>query len=328
VVSRRLWTVLIVSSVLVHFALLAILHANVRRASIAADDAPISIELLAEIDLDSPSTQTPPAVQASPPARAAAPTRPNPDAAPTAPPSDRLDTAIEPNQEIERQDDRPESTPTPTPTPATPPTTPATSPITRATPTPRSQETTPPVTPDASRQPPPSAPLEPDEPSRSGFRLPTPPDVRSVTPSGPEQAPPEVPTEQTRVSQNPIPAKYSASISNVTLPLEIPEIPENPAALREGDRTKTFQSDTSGCLLTPDVLGSFGQEVILNIVVDETGNIYTGTEPTVQKTSGNPSYDNLVVCAVKTWKFDPGYDTREGTRFYRPSDLQISVVIN
>jgi TonB family protein len=320
VVSPRLWTVLIASSVLVHLALLATLYSRVGRVSIAADDAPISVELLAEADLAPPSTQTRPAVQASPSIGTAAPTRPNLDAAPTAPPpGNQSDTTIEPNQEIERQRDRPE--PTPPPTPATPP-------LTRTTPPPRPQETTPPATPDASRQPPPSAPPEPDEPSRSGFRLPTPPDVRSVTPGGPEQAPPEAPTEQTRVSQNPVPAKYSASISNITLPLEIPDIPEHPATLSESDRTKIFQSDTSGCLLTPDALSSFGQEVILKLVVDEKGSIYAGTEPTVQKSSGNPSYDNLAVCAVKAWKFDPAYDTKAGERFYRPSDLQISVVIN
>lgn len=327
-VPPRLWVTLFVTSVAVHLLLIVAVQSQFG-ASTSGDLAAIDIEFISEDELATESQPARSASRAVPvlPDRPApsVPASPESQSVPEVEPSTTTDLSPS-SEEPSPQPDPITPSPSPQPNPITPspdPVTPANDPVT---PEPRQPEPTS-ENPENSPTPPSPSPVTPTEPARSGMRLPDPSDPRWVPPNGLGQAPSE-PTDQTRVSQQPIPASFSATIGTATLPTGLPDIPENPATLRDSDRSRTFESNNSGCSLTPEALRSFGQEVIVRVVVDAKGDIYTDPEPFVPKPGDNPDYDKLAICVVKTWKFNPAYDMKEGKPSERFSELDVGVVIN
>jgi hypothetical protein len=92
----------------------------------------------------------------------------------------------------------------------------------------------------------------------------------------------------------------------------------------QGKPSKMLSSDPAACLLTPPALQSFGQPVIVQVAIDAAGNQTIAAPPR----SGNNSYDQLALCALKTWSFNPAYEQRSETKSYRASYLSIKITIN
>jgi TonB family protein len=130
------------------------------------------------------------------------------------------------------------------------------------------------------------------------------------------------------VSSVPEATSFSASITRTSLPADVPDRPEVLAALVPGETSKTFESDVSGsgCLITPESLRNFGQPVTARITVDNTGNVI-GVDRPLLTPSGNPSYDELATCAIKTWKFSPAYNKKDGEKSYVFSNLDVEITI-
>lgn len=181
---------------------------------------------------------------------------------------------------------------------------------------------------------PPPAPLDEQEPSPSASR--TDPE-ESATAASPEPltgpiasgiALPEVPTipnsdenvatqgplgDPTAISRNVVPptvsayVKVSAYTSNVSLPsgdVPIEDVPTDFIDDINEDSTRTFAAHELRCPLTADSLRAFGQPVKLEISLNEQGTLDDQSTTTVQNPSGNPSYNDLVICVLKQWRFN------------------------
>jgi outer membrane biosynthesis protein TonB len=60
--------------------------------------------------------------------------------------------------------------------------------------------------------------------------------------------------------------------------------------------------------------------------VDKAGQVIQ-VEQSPIVSSGNPSYDDLAICAIKTWKFHAAYNRKDGGIFYVSSNLNVEIKI-
>jgi hypothetical protein len=139
------------------------------------------------------------------------------------------------------------------------------------------------------------------------------------------------------VATLPTPTEFLAQIKPASTPVQSSDLPiENeleepfthPPTIK-GKAEKTLASNPASCLLSAGAVPSFGKTVVLKVAIDDTGKPINQNSISVQKTSGNESYDKLAICSLKTWSFNPAYDvnTTSQTRLYRPSFLDIEITI-
>jgi len=131
------------------------------------------------------------------------------------------------------------------------------------------------------------------------------------------------------ISKASTPAKFLTQVQLVPVAKDaIARSPTSIPAAIQGESTKEFTSDASSCLLTPGALSAFGTPVVLNVPLNEKGQLKG--DPTVvdQSSSGNSQYDELAACALKQWTFSPAYDqTNDNSRTPKPTTIQVQVKI-
>lgn len=170
-----------------------------------------------------------------------------------------------------------------------------------------------------------TTPMPPGEPSppgpaTSGVLLPGVPAVpdpdRNRVPADPIR-----PTRPQVISQNPIPASFSATLTVAPAPE-----PEGVVApVLQDEPTKVFQSQVSRCVLHPEALHSFGQSVVLQIEVDAAGQVVTPVQ--VANSSQNDRYDQLAQCVVQEWQFKPAMTTQASQKLPVAGQLTVQVAI-
>lgn len=155
------------------------------------------------------------------------------------------------------------------------------------------------------------------------------PDVsgRLETGSSPTAGLPTIATNSTPTPVNlvanlraaPLPAGAAAAATAESSPEPIAQ----PSDAVNGTSSRTFVSDptTSACVLQPGAVPFLGQTVRLRIATNAQGQV---TETQVQRSSQNPAYDDLAVCLVKSWGFNPA--TKQGQPI--DSALQIEITVN
>jgi len=168
--------------------------------------------------------------------------------------------------------------------------------------------------------------LTPVPPITSGQPLPAPPAI-AATPGNGSSGSPETrsPTNQVAVDRISTPAEFSVSILNTTPASNAGDLPQYPPTPHSS--SQTFRSDpssASGCLLDPVALRAFGSAVGLRITVDRSGQVF---QVNLQESSHNETYDQLAICTIKTWKFSPAYNLKDGAKDFVFSNLDIRIVL-
>ncbi|NJP09559.1 MAG: hypothetical protein HC866_08790 [Leptolyngbyaceae cyanobacterium RU_5_1] len=327
--SVILWVLVLAGSLLIHLFVILAMHLFLRQVtSVQIEPAPISVEFF---NADTGLFSTPPSPSvgtALPQAASAQPSSSSPSSSSHTQPSPELSPPQDPflfgsgnngSQTLERS-------PT-SKSPATPKTT--HSAATPATPSPAKPEFS------STHSPPPneltplptSAPPDTSstDPVQSGIPLPGLPSVPNPSDNpGLNNQTTDPLIKPFSMGQNAIPASFSAQIKRIAA-INTPDAPDYPATI-QGERSKTFSSTASGCLLIPAAVRSFGQSVVLRVPVDENGNI-DERQSVIQQSSGNNPYDQLAICSLKHWSFEPAYTLENGSKFDKPSNLEVEVVI-
>jgi TonB family protein len=186
-----------------------------------------------------------------------------------------------------------------------------------------------------------TSPASPTEPTQSGIAL----NPLPIVPNAQSNNPGEDKRWQQPVKpfmDNPaIPGEFIAQISPIKVtpvmlekeaadhePVEA-DLSQFPATIK-GKAAKTLASDPSTCMLNRTAMDSFGKSVVLRVAIDDKGQPIQQSSISVQKPSGNDSYDKLAICALKTWSFNPAYEVSHTTRapLYRSSFLDIEITIS
>ncbi len=142
---------------------------------------------------------------------------------------------------------------------------------------------------------------------------------------------PELPTgiASIAISSAPTPAQFVAQFWAIAPPSSpLNGSTESIPAQLLGESTKSFSSDPSVCSLTPEALRSFGQPVILNLSLDQTGALNSQNPTTVEQSSGNSHYDELVICVTTISRFSPAYLVEDNVKRAVSSDLKIRVSLS
>lgn len=182
---------------------------------------------------------------------------------------------------------------------------------------------------------PPSTDSAPSEPQNQTETAPDPGEEATETPaplspSAPDSAPPPgndsigEPIGQVPVSQDPVPAQFQASLT-VSAPANGRDIHDQLAQPKVATQTFLSDASASACLLDPSSVRSFGQSVLLSIAIDEQGQVIGGG---VRESSGNGAYDELAMCLMNSWEFNPAADFKDGSPSPVASNLDVRVVID
>jgi TonB family protein len=83
------------------------------------------------------------------------------------------------------------------------------------------------------------------------------------------------------------------------------ELPDTIARPRQDSETFAADPRRSPCLITPEVLPYLGETVAVQVTTNEAGQ---ATDASVRQSSRSPVYDDLAVCMVKQWQFEPAID--------------------
>jgi len=316
--SPRFWITLLAGSLLVNLVAALAFQATLQQLKpLNLAFAPIAVEFVAPAGKQTTSTPASPKPQTTfAPKAAAAPAAqtPPPSQAPLPGTSATSAIAVPPATTVAPPATEPEAEPTdeladdPPKTKRSAPTQPATessAPETEQRPNP---EPTPPANTQASGTAPtppmpPTTPLE-TGPVQSGRLLPGVP----VVPDPERNQVAEDPIRPTRpqvISQNPVPAKFFATLTIAAVP-PTPDPVEAPVL--QDEPTKTFLSQASHCTLHPDALHSFGQPVVLQIEINPKGQVVAPVQ--VRSSSQNDRYDQLAQCVVREWQFKPAMTTQ------------------
>ncbi|WP_088893024.1 energy transducer TonB [Leptolyngbya ohadii] len=113
------------------------------------------------------------------------------------------------------------------------------------------------------------------------------------------------PLEQVETPEQVIPVRLTA---NLTATESDPSaVNETETIARPIQETETFTADptSSPCLITPDVLPYRNRTVAVQVTTNEAGQ---ATDASVRQSSGSPVYDELAVCLVRQWQFEPATD--------------------
>lgn len=317
-----LWWLITGSSIAAHLLLLSLAlpfsSSLSPQSSASSNRNPTPIDLIELPPNQPPTTSPPPSTQPT----AAVPTIPpvvNPPAplptAPTAPPAPTAgDIAFAPAPAPAPIPPTPISpapfSPAPLPNPSTiapsPPTLPPAIPPSATTaPSPTPAIPTSPSTERESSQSPLSSvpPVSPTDPSIATLPIDVAvPDVSQRVEIPPESA---APSGQIETPQQIVPVRLTASLTTTE---------PDPAATTETEtiaqplqETETFTNDPtrSPCLITPDVIPYLSKTVAVQVTTNEAGQ---ATDASVRQSSGSPVYDNLAVCMVRQWQFEPATD--------------------
>ncbi|MBD2098611.1 hypothetical protein H6F90_26465 [Trichocoleus sp. FACHB-591] len=155
-------------------------------------------------------------------------------------------------------------------------------------------------------------------------------------PTVPDSAPP--PTDgglgeaigQVPVSQDPNPAGFQASLTGVSVPENVGDIPDYPAEPKVTNQTFFSDASSFGCLLEPESRRYYGELVELRITIDEQGRVSNREgEIEVIKPSASPAYDELAKCVITSWDFTPASNLiKENEKSEVSSNLNVSITIN
>ncbi len=174
-----------------------------------------------------------------------------------------------------------------------------------------------------------SLPSTSDAPATSNMPLPGLPKVPNSAPT--TAAADSSALGALEISRSAVPARFLAAI-------EISPSPTNrsfngqPVSARStpptaSEVTKTFISDPSECLLTPEAAHYFGQSVVFKVLPDAKGTLQAANAVEVQESSGSDRYDELAACALKTWTFKPVSGESGSTVADTPSPFNVNVTI-
>ena len=328
---RWFWLVLIGGSIALHLVAVALIMPLVGRAtrSSAIDAIPVDIVELppnapAPTALAAPTPLAPAASASQAPVSPAANQAPLPsgiNAVPTLPQPTRSPAppvAKPPPQEIARSpvpspelspviSPEPSIAPSTEPSPSATPESPSPQPTEQASTLPSSVLTSPvplsPVPQSPTPQPSPSAPLGSTLPIDQAV-----PDVSQTLPI-PSADPSQLARVQT--SREAQPVQLVASLQAADIPPEQLENPPpdtiaQPTEIANGISSYSFVADpkVSSCIPEPAAASAIGSgtKVAVQVSTDITGKVI---DTAVLQPSQNPSYDQLAVCLVQNWSFQP-----------------------
>lgn len=110
---------------------------------------------------------------------------------------------------------------------------------------------------------------------------------------------------QVETPQQAIPVRLTASLTATPAP-DATELPD--AIARPSEESETLDPRSSSCQITPDVLPYLGQTVAVQVTTNEAGQ---ATDTRIRQSSNSPVYDDLALCMVRQWQFEPAM--REGS---------------
>ncbi|HEY9640040.1 MAG TPA: energy transducer TonB, partial [Coleofasciculaceae cyanobacterium] len=159
--------------------------------------------------------------------------------------------------------------------------------------------------------PPSPVPSSPAPPLVRTFSIDTPlPDVSETLPPSPQTVDPSQ-LAQVNTSRQAEPVSLTASLQVVALPPEAGETPPPDAIAKpkdtvDGVSRHTFKADPKISPCVPDAAAAqsigTGTTAAIQVITDAQGHV---TETALHQSSLNPAYDDLAICLVKNWGYEP-----------------------
>ena len=145
-----------------------------------------------------------------------------------------------------------------------------------------------------------AAPATPTPPQVVALPIDVP--VPDVSETLPVPSPSVAQLEQVETPQQAVPVMLTASVTPAEPAPDANALPD--AIARPLQDSETFAADprSSPCLITPEVIPYLGETVAVQVTTNEAGQ---ATDASVRQPSSSPVYDDLAVCMVKQWQFEP-----------------------